>query len=70
MRNTFLGSWHLRRPSPDYYEMCDMQYDSKSAPVHAPEGFCIETLMIGPASEYRLCKKSTHKGSAEQRIAG
>ena len=39
-------------------------------PANAPEGFCIETMVVGTASEHRLCKKDTHMGSAEQRIVG
>ena len=38
--------------------------------ANAPEGFCIENMMVGTASEYRLCKKDTHMASAEQRIVG
>ena len=26
--------------------------------ANAPEGFCIENLVVGPASEHRLCKKT------------
>ena len=26
--------------------------------ANAPEGFCIETLVVDPASEHRLCKKT------------
>ena len=31
-------------------------------PANAPEGFCIETLLVGPASEHRLCKKYPQQG--------